>query len=118
MNALSLPEDEAKSLGLNLKLIRALVILASTACTAAVVASCGLIGWVGLLIPHISRMAFGNNNARVIPFSILTGALFMLITDTVARCATGSEIPVSILTAVIGAPVFILLLRKTGGFLT
>lgn len=118
LNALSLPEDEAKSLGLNLKLIRALVILASTACTAAVVASCGLIGWVGLLIPHISRMAFGNNNARVIPFSILTGALFMLITDTVARCATGSEIPVSILTAVIGAPVFILLLRKTGGFLT
>ncbi len=116
LNALSLPEDEAKSLGLNLRVLRALVIVASTASTAAVVASCGVIGWVGLLIPHISRMAFGNSNARVVPFSILAGAMFMLVTDTAARCATASEIPVSILTAVIGAPVFILLLRKTGGF--
>ncbi len=116
LNALSLPEDEARSLGINLNLIRGLVILASTAITASVVASCGLIGWVGLLIPHISRMAFGNNNARVVPFTILSGALFMLITDTAARCATAAEIPVSILTAVIGAPVFILLLRRTGGF--
>ncbi len=116
LNALSLPEDEAKSLGLNLKLLRILVIIASTASTAAIVASCGVIGWVGLLIPHISRMAFGNNNARVVPFSILAGGMFMLVTDTVARCATAAEIPVSILTAVIGAPVFILLLRRTGGF--
>ncbi len=116
LNALSLPEDEAKSLGINLNLIRGLVIFSSTAITASVVAGCGLIGWVGLLIPHISRMAFGNNNARVVPFSILSGALFMLVTDTAARCMTAAEIPVSILTAVIGAPVFILLLRRTGGF--
>jgi len=61
-------------------------------------------------------MAFGNNNCYVVPFSVLAGALFMLATDTAARCVSASEIPVSILTAVIGAPVFILLLRKTGGF--
>ena len=103
LNALSLPEDEARALGTNLPLLRGLVILSA-------------IGWVGLLIPHIARMAFGNNNCYVVPFSVLAGALFMLATDTAARCVSASEIPVSILTAVIGAPVFILLLRKTGGF--
>jgi iron complex transport system permease protein len=115
MDALSLSEDEAKSLGIHLPLTRGLIILAASAITASVVALCGVIGWVGLLIPHIVRMLFGNSNARVIPGSMLTGAVFMLLTDTVARCATAAEIPVSILTAVIGAPVFILLLRKTGG---
>ena len=116
LNALSLPEDEARALGTNLPLLRGLVILSATAITATLVALCGVIGWVGLLIPHIARMAFGNNNCYVVPFSVLAGALFMLATDTAARCVTASEIPVSILTAVIGAPVFILLLRKTGGF--
>ncbi len=118
LNALSLPEDEARALGVNLPLLRALVILAATAVTATMVALCGVIGWVGLLIPHVARMAFGNNNCYVVPFSILAGGLFMLAADTAARCMTASEIPVSILTAVIGAPVFILLLRKTGGFRT
>ena len=116
LNALSLPEDEARALGTNLPLLRGLVILSATAITATLVALCGVIGWVGLLIPHIARMAFGNNNCYVVPFSVLAGALFMLATDTAARCVSASEIPVSILTAVIGAPVFILLLRKTGGF--
>ena len=115
LNALSLPEDEARSLGIPLQTTRMLVILGSTMSTAAVVALCGLIGWVGLLIPHIARMIFGNDNRRVIPASILLGALFMLLVDTIARCMTAAEIPVSILTATIGAPVFILLLQKTGG---
>lgn len=115
MDALSLSEDEARSLGINLPLTRGLIIFAASAITASVVALCGVIGWVGLLIPHIVRMIFGNSNARVVPGSMLTGAIFMLLTDTVARCASAAEIPVSILTAVIGAPVFILLLRKTGG---
>ena len=118
LNALSLPEDEARSLGVNLRLVRTLVILAAAMTTAAVVSVCGVIGWVGLLIPHISRMLFGNDNRRVVPASILTGALFMLLVDTLARCVSASEIPVSILTAVIGAPVFILLLRRTGGLRT
>ena len=80
-----------------------------------VVSMCGLIGWVGLLIPHASRMLFGNDNRRVIPSSIVLGALFMLAIDTAARSATASEIPSSILTAMIGAPFFIFLLRRTGG---
>ena len=115
LNVLSLNEDEAHTLGVNVKLLRLLVILASTMITASVVSMCGLIGWVGLLIPHISRMIFGNDNRRVVPASIALGAIFMLVIDTIARTATSSEIPVSILTAVIGAPVFIILLRKTGG---
>lgn len=118
LNALSLPEDEARALGVNLKLARALVIAAAAMTTAAVVSVCGVIGWVGLLIPHIARMLLGNDNRYVVPASVLSGALFMLIVDTLARCVSAAEIPVSILTAVIGAPVFILLLRKTGGFST
>lgn len=115
LNALALPDDEARSLGINLKLVRVLVISAASMTTAAVVSVCGVIGWVGLLIPHISRMLFGNDNRYVVPSSLLCGALFMLIVDTLARCVTAAEIPVSIVTAIIGAPVFIVLLRKTGG---
>lgn len=115
LNVLALPDDEARSLGINLKLVRVLVISAASMTTAAVVSVCGVIGWVGLLIPHISRMLFGNDNRYVVPSSLLCGALFMLIVDTLARCVTAAEIPVSIVTAIIGAPVFIVLLRKTGG---
>ncbi|MBR2778614.1 MAG: iron ABC transporter permease [Firmicutes bacterium] len=115
LNALSLSEDEAKALGVNLRLIRILVIAAAAMTTASVVSVCGVIGWVGLLVPHIARMLFGNDNRFIVPASILFGGLFMLVIDTIARCATTSEIPVSILTAVIGAPLFIILLRRTGG---
>ena len=100
---------------MNVRLVRAMVVLGSTMVTASVVSMCGLIGWVGLLIPHISRMMLGNDNRRVVPASVVLGAAFMLVIDTVARTVTASEIPVSILTAVIGAPVFIALLRKSGG---
>lgn len=115
LNVMSLPEDEAKSLGINVKLLRGITILGATMVTASVVSMCGLIGWVGLLIPHIARMVFGNNNQAVVPASICFGSIFMLYIDTIARSATSAEIPVSILTAVIGAPFFIILLRKTGG---
>lgn len=115
LNAMSLHEDEAKSLGINVMAVRVLVVIGSTMITAAVVSMCGLIGWVGLLIPHIARMIFGNDNKYVIPASIGLGAVFMLVIDTVARSVSAAEIPVSILTAVIGAPFFIILLRKTGG---
>ena len=118
LNVLSLPEDEARALGVDLKLLRTLVSAASTAITASVVALCGVIGWVGLLVPHIARMLFGHSNHRVTPASLVFGGVFLLLVDTAARCVAASEIPVSILTAVIGAPVFILLLRKTGGIRT
>lgn len=115
MNMLSLHEDESKSLGVNLNIVRLFTIISAALITASVVSICGNVGWVGLLIPHISRMIFGNNNKSVIPASIGLGAIFMIIIDTIARSATAAEIPISILTAVIGAPFFIILLRKTGG---
>lgn len=115
LNTLSLHEDEAKSLGVNVNVVRMLTIIASAMITASAVSLCGKIGWVGLLIPHVSRMIFGNNNKSIIPASIGLGAIFMVVIDTIARSAIASEIPISILTAVIGAPFFIILLRKTGG---
>lgn len=115
LNVTTLPADEAASLGIPVKRIRAAVILAATMITASVVSMCGLIGWVGLLVPHAARMIFGANNRYVLPASMVMGALFMLVIDTAARTVTQSEIPVSILTAVVGAPFFIYLLRRTGG---
>lgn len=115
LNILSFNEDEARSLGVNVKILRVAFILASSMITASCVAMCGQVGWVGLLVPHISRMMRGNNNCKVIPVSISLGAFFMIVMDTFARSATASEIPISILTAIIGAPVFIVLLKKTGG---
>lgn len=115
LNAMTLSEEEAISLGIPVKKIRAAVVLAAAMITASVVSMCGLIGWVGLLIPHICRMLFGSNNQRVIPASMGLGAIFMLVIDTAARCMLSAEIPVSILTAIIGAPFFIILLRRTGG---
>ncbi|MDV4151823.1 iron ABC transporter permease [Clostridium sp. AL.422] len=115
MNMLSLHEDESKSLGVNVKVVRLFTIMSAALITASVVSICGNIGWVGLLIPHISRMIFGNNNKSVIPACIGFGAIFMVVIDTIARSAIASEIPISILTAFVGAPFFIILLRKTGG---
>lgn len=115
LNILSLSEDEARTMGYNIQHMRWLVILAATAVTASAVSMCGQIGWVGLLIPHITRMLVGTNNQKVIPVSISLGACYMVIIDTVARSASTAEIPLSILTALIGAPFFGYLLRKTGG---
>lgn len=115
LNILSLQEEEAQTLGINVKKMRIWVMIAATLTTAASISLCGQVGWVGLLIPHIARMIYGSDNRRIIPAVIGMGATFMLVIDTVARSATASEIPVSILTAIIGAPFFIALLRKTGG---
>lgn len=115
LNILSLNEDEVKSMGMNIKVMRIGIIVAASLITASCVSMCGQVGWVGLLIPHVSRMIMGSNNRNVIPISISLGAVFMAVMDTVARSATAAEIPLSILTAIIGAPFFIGLLRKTGG---
>ena len=115
LNIMSLNEEEAQSMGVNVKRLRLWIILASTMITASCVSMCGQVGWIGLLVPHIARMIRGSNNRYVIPISISLGATFMIIIDTIARAATSAEIPVSILTAIIGAPFFIALLRKTGG---
>ncbi len=116
LNILPLSEDEARASGTNLTLLRLLTALGSTMITAACVSMCGQVGWIGLLAPHICRMLFGNDNLLLVPASISFGATFMVIIDTVARASTSAEIPISILTALIGAPFFIALLRKTGGW--
>ena len=116
MNLLPLSEDEAKSSGINIYTLRIVTIICATMITASSVSMCGQVGWVGLLIPHMCRMKFGSNHLSLIPASISLGATFMVIVDTVARTMTASEIPVSILTAIIGAPFFIILMRKSGGW--
>lgn len=115
LNILTLSEDEARAAGVHVQKLRLLAILASTMITASCVSMCGQVGWVGLLVPHCARMLCGNDNRLVIPFSIVFGSLFMLAIDTVSRTLLASEIPVSVLTALIGAPIFIVLLRKTKG---
>ena len=115
INLLTLPDDEAKSLGISVTSLKWTVIIGATLCTAAAVAIAGIVGWVGLIIPHIARMFVGNNNERVLPMSLALGAAYLLIIDTLARTLTAAEIPLSILTAIVGAPFFAYLLRKTGG---
>lgn len=116
MNILPLSEDEAKATGTNIKALRAVTVVCATAITASCVSMCGQVGWVGLLVPHMCRMKFGNNHLSLLPASISFGAVFMIIVDTAARTITASEIPISVLTAIIGAPFFIILMRKTGGW--
>ncbi len=113
MNVLSLGDEEAKSLGINPGQTRVILIAAATLMTSAAVAIAGVIGWVGLVTPHIARMMVGPNFSRLLPISMLLGACFMLLVDTVARTLTQTETPIGILTAFIGAPVFVWLLFTT-----
>lgn len=116
MNLLPLSEDEAVSSGVNLKALRMTVEICATMITASCVSMCGQVGWVGLLVPHICRMKFGSNNVSLLPASVGVGAAFMMLVDTAARTISPKEIPISILTAIIGAPFFIYLLRKNRGW--
>lgn len=116
LNILPMSEDEILASGSNVTVLRMTTAFASTMITAACVSTCGQVGWVGLLIPHICRMALGSDNLVLVPASVSMGAVFMILVDTAARSISPSEIPVSVLTAIIGAPVFIALLRKTGGW--
>ncbi|MEK5148424.1 iron ABC transporter permease [Psychrobacillus sp. FSL K6-4615] len=115
LNILSLSEEEATSLGISVTKLKWMVILGATLITAAAVSIAGIIGWIGLIIPHIARMLVGSNNQYVLPASISIGAVYLLIIDNLSRSLTAAEIPLSILTAIIGAPFFAYLLRKTGG---
>ena len=116
MNLLPLSEDEARSSGVNITVLRGITVICATMVTASCVSMCGQVGWVGLLVPHMCRMKFGSNHLSLVPASISFGAAFLIIVDTVARSASAQEIPISILTAIIGAPFFIILMRKSGGW--
>lgn len=112
INVLSLGDEEAKSLGVEAGRIRAVVIAAATLITASVVAISGVIGWVGLVIPHIARMMVGPNFERLLPAAMLMGAAYLVLVDTIARTIGRIEVPIGILTAVVGAPFFLWLLWR------
>lgn len=117
LNVLSLEEEEAKSLGLDTKKLRIAVILCSTLITSAAVSISGMIGWVGLIVPHIARMIVGPNYEDLLLASIILGSTYLLLVDDIARMLTSVEIPLGILTSSIGAPFFLyLLLFKRGGW--
>ena len=115
LNLLSLSEDEARSLGINVKKTRLIFILAATLITASSVSICGQIGWIGLIIPHLARLMVGSNNLYTLPLGISFGAGFMVLIETLSRTVSVIELPISILTAIIGAPIFIILMRRSGG---
>jgi iron complex transport system permease protein len=112
INVLSLGDEEAKALGVETGRLRLVVIAAATLITASVVAISGVIGWVGLVIPHIARMAVGPSFDRLLPTATLLGASYLLIVDTLARTMARIEVPIGILTAIIGAPFFLWLLAR------
>jgi iron complex transport system permease protein len=112
LNACSLGENQAKALGVNLVLLRLVVIGGCTALSALTVTLAGMIGWVGLAVPHIVRLLMGSNARITIPCSALGGSLFLLATDNISRNFTTSEIPVGILTSLVGIPVFAWALKK------
>ena len=117
INILSLEDDDARSLGMDTGRIRMIVIVCATLMTAVAVAVGGIIGWVGLVIPHFMRMLFGPDYQRLLPASFLGGALYLVLMDGIARGLFAMEVPIGILTALVGAPVFVLLLlRYKGGW--
>lgn len=114
MNLLTLSPDEARAMGVHTDRLRLAVILSSTVLTAAAVSVSGMIGWVGLVIPHLSRRIVGSDCRRLMPMACLFGAAFLLLVDNMARCLTATEIPIGILTAFVGEPFFIYLMVRGG----
>ncbi len=114
INLLTVGEEEALSMGIDTSRLRFLVIVCATLLTSISVAISGVIGWIGLVIPHFCRMIYGYDYRRLIPTNMLFGATFLMVVDNVARLATTAEIPIGILTSFIGAPVFVYLIL-TGG---
>ncbi len=115
LNVLSLGDEEASALGVNVRRIRLVLILASTLLTAVSVAIGGIIGWIGLLIPHLARMLVGPNHRVLVPASIFLGGLYLMLVDDLARSVLPMEIPLGILTSLIGAPFFLYLMARRRG---
>ncbi|WP_121443381.1 FecCD family ABC transporter permease [Brockia lithotrophica] len=115
LNVLSLSDEEALSLGVHPQRLRAVVVAAVALLVTTEVAAAGVIGWVGLLVPHLARMLVGPEHRRLLPAAASVGASFLLVVDVLARTLTAAEIPLGILTALVGAPGFYVLLRRTGG---
>lgn len=114
LNVMTLGEEEAVSLGVNTRAIRLVAIICATLMTAVSTAAAGMIGWIGLVIPHLVRMILGCDYRKTIPATILMGSAFLMLVDTVSRTLTTSEIPIGILTSFIGAPFFLYLIIREG----
>ena len=112
INVLSMGEEEAKALGVNTTQLRAIIIVCASLITAAAVSISGMIGWVGLVMPHIGRMLVGPCNKKLLPVSALLGGIYMLLIDNICRTALSIEIPIGILTAIVGVPFFLYLIRR------
>ena len=113
LNVLSLSEEEAAALGVNVRREKLLVIVLTSLSTAAVTAVAGVIGWIGLIVPHLVRMMVGADNRKVIPLSAALGASVLIVADDITRVVASFEIPIGILTSLIGIPFFIFLLRRS-----
>ncbi len=114
LNVMSMGEDEAKTLGVNVKRERIIFIAASSFAVSIAVSVSGIIGWVGLMVPHLVRMMIGPDHKSLVPLSMAGGAAFMIFADTIARNLTNFDIPVGIITAITGAPFFVYLMKKGG----
>lgn len=114
LNVLTLEDDEALSLGVDIKKARKVYIFAATLIVAASISSCGIISWVGLVVPHMARMIVGPDHKKLIPFCAVLGGSFMIIMDTLSRTMSAGEIPISIITSFLGAPFFAFLLIRQG----
>ena len=112
INILTMGDEEASTMGVNARVVRIVIIIAATLVTAACVCVTGMIGWVGLVIPHLCRMMVGADYRKLIPASMFMGAGFLLLVDDIARLATTAEIPIGILTAFVGAPFFLYLITR------
>lgn len=112
INILSLGEEKARALGSPIERVQWIVYAAVACISAGVVATSGIVGWVGLVIPHLARGLVGPDHARLLPVSALLGAIYLLFVDNIARTATVAELPIGIITALIGVPVFALILRR------
>lgn len=117
LNLLTIGDDEAKTMGVNIKLLRLLVIISATLLTSASIAVSGIIGWISLAVPHFSRILVGNDYRKLLPISILLGSNFLLIVDNISRLTFSTEIPLGIITSLIGSPFFLILLYRKGRYL-
>lgn len=113
INVMGLGAEDAAALGINQRRVMTISIVAATIMTAAVVSVAGIVGWVGLIVPHMARVLVGPNAHRLLPVSAILGGLFLLLVDDVSRVLTQTELPLGILTALIGAPLFVVLLGRT-----
>ncbi|TCK22399.1 FecCD family ABC transporter permease [Pseudonocardia endophytica] len=114
LTVLSIGDDEARSLGVDPRVVKGVVIVGATLMTAASVSAAGIVGWVGLVVPHAARLLVGADVRRMLPVSALLGAIFLLVVDDVVRTLLPSEVPLGVMTALVGAPFFLVLLARRG----